>query len=97
MDPSKGTIQFAADPTKCLDNLGGSTAPGNRVGLWDCLPGAVSQQVRLSALACNLQFRAELRRQRGEQWAYDTKTQTLNLNGEATHNPYHLLIFQRDL
>ena len=44
VDPAKGTIQFAADPTKCLDNLGGSTAPGNRIGLWDCEEGDESQQ-----------------------------------------------------
>ena len=44
VDPAKGTIQFAADPTKCLDNLGGSTAPGNRIGLWECEEGDESQQ-----------------------------------------------------
>jgi hypothetical protein len=44
MDAAEGTIRSALDPTKCLDNLGGSTAPGNRIGIWDCETGDESQQ-----------------------------------------------------
>ena len=44
MDTTEGTIRSAVDPTKCLDNLGGSTAPGNRIGIWDCEAGDESQQ-----------------------------------------------------
>lgn len=51
MDPAKGTIQFAADPTMCLDNLGGSTAPGNRIGIWECEAGDDSQQWSYDSVA----------------------------------------------
>jgi len=36
-------IQYAADPSKCIDNIGSGGA-GNKLGLWDCIDGQPSQK-----------------------------------------------------
>lgn len=34
-----GQIFYAADPSKCVDLLGGDSSSGQRLGLWDCYSG----------------------------------------------------------
>lgn len=34
-----GQIFYAADPSKCVDLLGGNSSAGTRLGIWDCYSG----------------------------------------------------------